>query len=95
MCNAVEINSLFGALGFVVPCPRAAKEQQVPTVPLLSRWALSDWPLGPISAFRNRKRWQHLQNAVGSAFLCDCQRRLCIFDLLWRVTTETILRSKA
>ncbi len=29
MCNAVEINSLFGALGFVVPCPRAAKEQQV------------------------------------------------------------------
>lgn len=29
MCNAVEINSLFGALGFVVPCPRNAKEQQV------------------------------------------------------------------
>lgn len=29
MCNAVEINSLFGALGFVVPCPRKAKEQQV------------------------------------------------------------------
>lgn len=29
MCNAVEINSLFGALGFVVPCPRRAKEQQV------------------------------------------------------------------
>ena len=29
MCNAVEINSLFGALGFVVPCPRKAREQQV------------------------------------------------------------------
>ncbi|CAN0151118.1 unnamed protein product [Ectocarpus sp. 8 AP-2014] len=29
MCNAVEINSLFGALGFVVPCPRNAKEQQI------------------------------------------------------------------
>lgn len=29
MCNTVEINSLFGALGFVVPCPRKAKEQQV------------------------------------------------------------------
>eukprot|EP00903_Cladosiphon_okamuranus_P010866 g10263.t1 len=29
MCNAVEINSLFGALGFVVPCPRSAKEQQI------------------------------------------------------------------
>lgn len=29
MCNAVEINSLFGALGFVVPCPRKDKEQQV------------------------------------------------------------------
>lgn len=29
MCNAVEINSLYGALGFVVPCPRNAKEQQV------------------------------------------------------------------
>ncbi|CAM9411298.1 unnamed protein product [Scytosiphon promiscuus] len=29
MCNAVEINSLYGALGFVVPCPRNAKEQQI------------------------------------------------------------------
>ena len=33
MCNAVEINSLFGALGFVVPCPRSAKEQQVCYLP--------------------------------------------------------------
>lgn len=33
MCNAVEINSLFGALGFAVPCPRSAKEQQVSYLP--------------------------------------------------------------
>lgn len=32
MCNAVEINSIFGALGFIAPCPRRAKEQQVTTL---------------------------------------------------------------
>lgn len=32
MCNAVEVNSVYGALGFVVPCPRKAKEQQVSDV---------------------------------------------------------------
>lgn len=29
MCNTVEINSLHSALGFSVPCPRKAKEQEV------------------------------------------------------------------
>lgn len=29
MCNAVELNSLCGALGFVEPCPRNAKENLV------------------------------------------------------------------
>ena len=29
MSNPVEIDSLYGALGFVEPCPRRAKEHQV------------------------------------------------------------------
>lgn len=29
MCNPVEINSLYGALGFIEPCTRRAKEHQV------------------------------------------------------------------
>lgn len=29
MCNPVEISSLYGALGFVEPCTRRAKEHQV------------------------------------------------------------------